>query len=91
MVSQSDENHSQKVTWHEIHLGQQGRSQWGHKKLSERVKFPLSQTNMPLPGQNRIHTCPSPPFMIVGIDTVASDDGGHRGMGRGTGAERILR
>ncbi len=39
-----------------------------------------------------IHSCPYPgrlayihahPLMIVGIDTIASDDGGHRGTGGG--------
>ena len=43
----------------------------------------------------RIHTCPYPgrlayihahPLMIVGIDTIASDDGGHMGTG-GTGVD----
>ncbi len=45
----------------------------------------------------RIHTCPSPgrlayihahPLMIVGIDTIASDDSGHRGTGGGGGEEK---
>ena len=45
----------------------------------------------------RIHTCPYPgrlayihahPLMIVGIDTIAIDDGGHRGMGGGVGEEQ---
>ena len=45
----------------------------------------------------RIHTCPYPgrlayihahPLMIVGIDTIASDDGGHRGTGEGGGEEQ---
>ena len=61
----------------------------GDRKLSERAKIfecPLSETNMPLPGQARIHTCP-PPLIIEGIDTIiASHDGGHRGTG-GTGVE----
>ena len=44
----------------------------------------------------RIHTCPYPgrlayihahPLMIVGIDTIASDDGGHRGTGGGDGED----
>ena len=44
-----------------------------------------------------IHTCPNPgrlayihahPLMIVGIDTIASDDGGHRGTGGGGGEEQ---
>ena len=41
---------------------------------------------MPLPGQARIHTCP--PVDDSGIDTIASDDGGHRGMGGGGGEEQ---
>ena len=28
------------------------------------------------------------PLMIVGIDTIASDDGGHRGTGGGGGEEQ---
>ena len=45
----------------------------------------------------RIQTCPYPgrlayihahPFMIVGIDTIASHDGGHRGTGGGGGEEQ---
>ena len=45
----------------------------------------------------RIHTCPYPgrlayihahPLMIVGIDTIASDDGGHRGTGGGGGEKQ---
>ena len=44
-----------------------------------------------------IHTCSYPgklayihahPLMIVGIDTIASDDGGHRGTGGGSGEEQ---
>ena len=44
-----------------------------------------------------IHTCSFPgrlayihvhPLMIVGIDTIASDDGGHRGTGGGGGEEQ---
>ena len=70
------------------YLGQQGRSRWGHRKLSEREKNCESF---------RIHTCPYPgrlayihahPLMIVGIDTIASDDGGHRGTGGGGGEEQ---
>jgi hypothetical protein len=69
------------------YLGQQGRSRWGHRKLSERAKncetlFP--HTYMLIPGQARIHTCP--PVADMGIDTIASDDGGHRGTG-GTGVD----
>jgi hypothetical protein len=68
----------------------QVHSQWGHNKLSERVK----KTAKP---SFRIHTCPYPgrlayirvhPLMIVGIDTIASDDGGHRGTGGGGGEEQ---
>ena len=45
----------------------------------------------------RIQTCPYPgrlayihahPLMIVGIDTIPSDDGGHRGTGGGGGEEQ---
>ncbi len=44
-----------------------------------------------------IHTCSYPgwlayihahPLMIVGIDTIQSDDGGHRGTGGGGGEEQ---
>ena len=28
------------------------------------------------------------PFLIVGIDTIPSDDGGHRGMGGGNGEDQ---
>ncbi len=51
------------------YLEQQGRSQWGHSKLSKRAKnceTLLLHTYMPLPGQARIHTCPP------------IDDSGHR-------------
>ncbi len=43
------------------------------------------------------HTCSYPgrlayihahPFMIVGIDTIPSDDGGHRGTGGGGGEKQ---
>ena len=71
------------------YLGQQGRSQWGHSKLSERAKnceilFP--HTYMPLPG--RLAYIHAHPLMIVDKDTIASDDGGHRGTGGGGGEEQ---
>ena len=70
-------------------LGQQGRSQWGLRKLSERAKNAKPSF--------RIHTRSYPgrfayihahPLMIVGIDTIASDDGGHRGTGGGGGEDQ---
>ena len=55
-------------------------------RKSENLRNPLSAY---------IHACPYPgrlayihahPLMIVGIDTIASDDGGHRGtVGRNRG------
>jgi hypothetical protein len=71
------------------YLGQQGRSHWGQKRLSERAKkckTLLPHKNMPLPGQARILTCP--PVDDRDIDTIASDDGGHRGTGGGGGEEQ---
>ena len=69
------------------YLGQQDRSQWGHKKLSERAKIfdcPLSET-CPYPG--RLAYIHAYPLMIVGIDTIPSDDVGHRGTGGEVGEE----
>jgi hypothetical protein len=57
--------------------------------------FRKSETNAKT--SSRIHTCPYPgrlayihahPLMIVGIDTIASDDGGHRGTVGGVGRNR---
>ena len=72
-------NNSQKVTWHEIHPilpRTAGPQSLGHSKLSERAK----QNAKPSYG---IHTCRlayihAQPLMIVGIDTIPGDDGGHR-------------
>ncbi len=71
------------------YLGQQGRSPWGTGSCLKQQK-----TAKP---SFCIHTCPYPgrlayihahPLMIVGIDTIASDDGGHRGTGGGGGEEQ---
>ncbi len=51
----------------------------GHRKLSERAKI----FECPLSAYVHAH-----PLMIVGIDTIASDDGGHRGTGGGGGEEQ---
>ena len=60
------------------YLGQQGRSQWAHKRLSEKQKL-----------RNRLMVyIHAHPLMIVGIDTIPSDDGGHRGTGGGGGEEQ---
>jgi hypothetical protein len=80
-------NNSQKATWHEIH-----------------PILPQTAATVSCPKERktakscfRIHTCPYPgrlayiyahPLMIVGIDTIASDDGGHRGTGGGGGEEQ---
>ena len=71
------------------YLGQQGRRQWGYKKAiqkSENLRMPpFPHTYTLLPGQAHIHTCP--PLMIVSIDTIASDNSGHRGTGGGGGED----
>ena len=73
------------------YLGQQGRSRWGHRRLSEKGKkseilFP--HTFMPLPGQARIHTCPPVDDSGHRHCGIASDDGHHMGTGGGGGEEQ---
>jgi hypothetical protein len=72
-----------------FYLGQQGRSQW------RTVSCPKERTSSNVLFQKQ--TCPYPgrlayihahPLMIVGIDTIASHDGGHRGTGGGGGEEQ---
>ena len=49
--------------------------------------MPLSAyIHTPTPG--RLANIHAHPLMIVGIDTIASDDGGHRGTGGGGGEEQ---
>ena len=62
---------------------QQGRSQWGHKKLSKN-SFHIHKRSYP----GRLAYKHAHPLMIVGKDTIASDDGGHRGTGGGGGEEQ---
>ena len=57
----------------------------------------IRKSKKPSNASFRIHRYPYPsrfayihahPLMIVGIDTIASDDGGHRGTGGGGGEEQ---
>ena len=86
-------NHSRKVTWFEIHPilpRTAGPQSMGPQKAIRKSKKPSNASF-------RIHRYPYPsrfayihahPLMIVGIDTIASDDGGHRGAGGGGGEEQ---
>ncbi len=57
-------------------------------RKSEKLRNPLSAyIHAPTPG--RIAYIHAHPFMIVGIDTIPSDDGGHRGTGGGGGIDIV--
>jgi hypothetical protein len=79
-------NHSQKLTWHEIHPIQPGATK-GYPKKHKSSNTPFCiHTYTPLPAQARILTCP--PVDDSGLNTIRSDDGGHRGTGGGGGEEQ---
>jgi len=65
------------------YLEQQGRS---HPKEQKTAKPSFSTRTCPYPG--RLAYIHAHPLMIVGIDTIASDDGGHRGARGGGGEEQ---
>ena len=56
------------------------------KRLSEKAKICETLHTCPYPG--RLAYIHAHPFLIVGIDIIASDDGGHRDRGRGGGEEQ---
>ena len=57
-----------------------------HKKLTERAKNCVV-TLLPHTYMGRLAYIHAHPLMIVGTDTISSDDGGHRGTGGGGGEE----
>ncbi len=86
-------NHSQKVTWHEIHpilpqkAGPQSLEPQKAVQKSEKLRNPRSPyIHAPYPG--RLAYIHAHSLMIVGIDTIASDDGGHWGTGGGGGEQQ---
>ena len=56
------------------------------QKIVKNAKPSFSIHTWPYPG--RLAYIHAHPLMIVGIDTIASDDGGHRGTGGGGGEKQ---
>ena len=67
---------SPKVTWHDI-----------QKKEQKTAKPSFRIHTRSYPG--RLAYIHAHPFMIVGIDTIASEDGGQRGTGGGGGIDIV--
>jgi hypothetical protein len=93
MVSQSDEKSFLKdnLPWNPSDSTSDSRAavNWATKscpKEGKNAKPSIRIQICPYPG--RLAYIHAHPLMIVGIDTIASDEGGHRGTGGGGGEEQ---